>query len=74
LIKQSYDFHRHLVLESFGLKKPISLADERYVWMRLTAFIRRGDEFYFPVEFQIGRDAQSVPETSAQTTTDLSGW
>lgn len=53
LIKNSFDHYRHLILTSFGLKLPDTLREEQIIWVRLAAFIRRGDEFYFPTEFKV---------------------
>jgi hypothetical protein len=50
LIKISFDYHRHLVLEAFNLQPPDDLIAEQAIWVRLAAFVRRGDEFYFPAE------------------------
>jgi hypothetical protein len=50
LIKISFDYHRHLVLEAFNLQTPDDLIAEQATWVRLAAFVRRGDEFYFPAE------------------------
>jgi len=52
LIKNSFDRYRHLILTSFGLKLPDTISEEQIIWVRLAAFIRRGDEFYFPTEFK----------------------
>jgi hypothetical protein len=46
LIKNSFDFHRELVLEAFNLSNPDELIVEQAVWVKLLAFIRRGEEFY----------------------------
>ena len=43
LIKNSFDRYRHLILTSFGLKLPNTLRQEQIIWVRLAAFIRRGD-------------------------------
>lgn len=50
LIKNSFDYHRGLVLQAFDLQAPDELIAEQAVWVRLAAFVRRGDEFYFPVD------------------------
>lgn len=50
LIKNSFDYHRELVLKAFDLQTPDELIAEQAVWVRLAAFIRRGDEFYFPTD------------------------
>jgi len=62
LIKISFDYYRNLVLESFNLQTPDELITEQSLWVKLAAFIRRGDEFYFP------KDARksSEPETESE--------
>lgn len=50
LIKISFDFHRGLLLKKFNIIPPDSLALEQEVWVRLAAFIKRGDDFYFPAD------------------------
>lgn len=52
LIKVSFDYYRGLVLEAFNLKMPENLSEEQTVWIKLAAFIRRGDAFYFPEEYR----------------------
>ncbi|MGB0386980.1 MAG: hypothetical protein ACPGWR_19365 [Ardenticatenaceae bacterium] len=59
LIKNSFDRYRHLILTSFGLKIPDTISEEQIIWVRLAAFVRRGDEFYFPTEFM--RDTPGTP-------------
>jgi hypothetical protein len=48
LIEIAFDYHRHLVLEAFGLKQPPDLREEILLWWNLAKFIRRGDSFYYP--------------------------
>ena len=50
LIAIAYDFHRHQILLAFGLSRPTSLPEEQQIWIRLAAFLRRGDSFYFPAD------------------------
>jgi hypothetical protein len=57
LIKNSFDHHRGLVLKAFNLQTPDGLIEEQAVWVRLAAFVRRGDEFYFPVDV---REAEGI--------------
>lgn len=52
LIKVSFDYYRGLVLQAFNLRMPDSLSEEETVWVKLAAFIRRGDAFYFPEEYR----------------------
>jgi hypothetical protein len=56
LIKNSFDCHRALVLKAFNLKTPDKLIAEQAVWVQLAAFIRRGDEFYFPMDAREAED------------------
>jgi hypothetical protein len=48
LIASGFDLYRHELLRQFGIVPPARLADERDLWLRLSAFVRRGDDFYFP--------------------------
>ncbi len=50
LLRTYFDYHRDKVLEKFGLKRPDSLEDEKVMWYKLGAFLRRGESFYFPEE------------------------
>ncbi|MBM4423987.1 MAG: hypothetical protein FJ030_11445 [Chloroflexi bacterium] len=43
-----FDYNRDAVLAKFGLKRPDQIEDEKIVWYRLGAFLRRGESFYFP--------------------------
>ncbi|MBI3361812.1 MAG: hypothetical protein HY023_11955, partial [Chloroflexi bacterium] len=45
-----FDYYRGKVLERFGLALPDDLAQEKVIWLRLAAFLRRGEPFYFPAE------------------------
>lgn len=62
LIKQSFDYHRHLVLTAFKLPQPQHLLIERDVWIKLARFIRWGDEAYLLEAQAIARHYQE-PET-----------
>lgn len=57
IIMSSFDFHRELLLDAYGLRKPVSLDEEQRLWVKLTTFVRRGDAFYFPVEFAVGSES-----------------
>lgn len=48
LMHTYFDYDRDRVLEKFGLKRPVKIEDEKIVWYRLAAFLRRGESFYFP--------------------------
>lgn len=47
LITKAYDFYRLPVLQAFGLRIPDDLDEEYWAWTRLSAFLRRGEPFYF---------------------------
>lgn len=47
LIAQSFDLYRLPLLDAFDLARPADLDEEYWTWMRLTAFLRRGEPFYF---------------------------
>lgn len=48
-----FDYHRDAVLAKFNLKRPDALEDEKVVWFKLGAFLRRGESFYFPEESEM---------------------
>jgi len=50
LMRGYFDYHRDKVLAKFNLKRPDTLEEEKIVWYRLAAFLRRGESFYFPEE------------------------
>jgi hypothetical protein len=80
LIKNSFDYHRGLVLEAFDLEKPEDLLTEQAVWVRLATFVRRGEPFYFPADARKGAQAEEAEaEASAEppeppTATGLRRW
>jgi hypothetical protein len=47
LITQCFDFYRGDLLAAYGLERPATLQEERTIWLRLAAFLRRGEPFYF---------------------------
>lgn len=51
-MRTAFDYYRGSVLKRFNLRMPDDIADERVVWLKLAAFIRRGESFYFPTEFR----------------------
>lgn len=57
-ISIAFDYHRHLVLKKFGFKIPENLHDEQIIWLKLAAFLRRGDLFYWP-QNQISPESDS---------------
>ncbi len=48
LIAVSFDFYRGLVLAAYNLQTPVDLNAEYALWVKLAAFVRRGEPFYFP--------------------------
>ncbi|MGB0385073.1 MAG: hypothetical protein ACPGWR_09640 [Ardenticatenaceae bacterium] len=63
LVKNSFDSYRGLILASFKLKTPDTLSVEQILWVRLAAFIRRGDEFYFPIQFKESDDSDDSDDS-----------
>jgi len=51
-MRTAFDYYRGNVLRRFNLKMPSDIDDERVVWLKLAAFIRRGESFYYPSEFR----------------------
>lgn len=51
-MRTAFDYYRGNVLRRFNLKMPQDIEEERVVWLRLAAFIRRGESFYYPSEFR----------------------
>jgi len=47
-----FDYYRGNVLRRFNLTMPTDIEKERVVWLKLAAFIRRGESFYYPSEFR----------------------
>ena len=54
-MRTAFDYYRGDVLKRFNLKMPTDLEEERVLWLKLAAFIRRGESFYFPTEFRIDK-------------------
>jgi hypothetical protein len=52
LIKVSFDYYRGFVLQAFNLRTPDNLIDEQAVWVKLAAFLQRGEAFQFPEEYR----------------------
>ena len=52
MMRTAFDYYRGNVLERFNLKMPTDLEDERVLWLKLGAFIRRGESFYYPSEYR----------------------
>lgn len=53
MMRTAFDYYRGAVLQRFSLKMPNDLEEERVLWLKLAAFIRRGESFYFPAEYRI---------------------
>ena len=53
-MRTAFDYYRGNVLRRFNLKIPNDIEEERVVWLKLSAFIRRGESFYYPSEFRAG--------------------
>jgi hypothetical protein len=51
-MRTAFDYYRGNVLRRFNLRMPHDIDDERVVWLKLAAFIRRGESFYYPTEFR----------------------
>ena len=51
-LRTAFDYYRSRILLRFNLKLPDDLEQERVVWLKLAAFIRRGESFYYPSEFR----------------------
>jgi len=51
-MRTAFDYYRGNVLRRFNLKMPSNIEEERVVWLKLSAFIRRGESFYYPSEFR----------------------
>ena len=55
-VMSSFDLCRRTLLKEFGLPEPTSLLAERKAWRLLASFIRRGEDFYFPINIDIEDD------------------
>ena len=66
-VTQSFDLYRWRLLDQFGLARPDDLDDEYWVWMRLNAFLRRGEPFYFDMLERKGEDEESWPDPEDTT-------
>lgn len=51
-LRTAFDYYRGRILLRFNLKMPDDIEQERVVWLKLAAFIRRGESFYYPSEFR----------------------
>jgi hypothetical protein len=59
LIKQGFDLYRLDLLDALQIARPAELDEEYWVWMRLNAFLRRGEPFYY--EMLDLKDDQPAP-------------
>ncbi len=51
-LRTAFDYYRAQVLRRFDLKMPKDIEEERVIWLKLAAFIRRGESFYYPSEYR----------------------
>lgn len=51
-MRTAFDYYRGNVLRRFNLKMPGDIEEERVVWLKLSAFIRRGESFYYPSDYR----------------------
>jgi hypothetical protein len=51
-MRTAFDYYRGSVLRRFNLKMPDDLDEERVLWLKLSAFIRRGETFYYPSDYR----------------------
>jgi len=51
-LRAAFDCYRDRLLHRFNLRMPDDIEKERVVWLKLGAFIRRGESFYYPSEFR----------------------
>ena len=51
-LRTAFDYYRGRILRRFNLKMPDDIEQEQVVWLKLAAFIRRGESFYYPSEFR----------------------
>jgi hypothetical protein len=52
-LRTAFDYYRGQVLRRFNLRMPKDIEEERVLWLKLAAFIRRGESFYYPSEYPI---------------------
>jgi hypothetical protein len=48
LVAGAFDLYRRQLLRQMGFIAPPRLDQERDLWLRLAAFVRRGEDFYYP--------------------------
>lgn len=51
-MRTAFDYYRGSVLRRFNLTMPNDLEAERVLWLKLAAFIRRGESFYYPSDYR----------------------
>lgn len=52
-LQTAFDYYRGQVLRRFNLRMPKDIEEERVLWLKLAAFIRRGESFYYPSDYRI---------------------
>ena len=52
-LRTAFDYYRGQVLRRFNLRLPKDIEEERVLWLKLAAYIRRGESFYYPSEYRI---------------------
>lgn len=62
MIAQSFDLYRLSVLDAFDLARPEDLDEEYWIWTRLSAFLRRGEPFYFDLLPRAGEEEEEETE------------
>lgn len=77
LIGGAFDLYRHDLLRQFGRERPATLREERDVWRMLAAFIRRGEDFYYPAgsrsHAQVPDEMMEAPQTSVKPNSQEGG-
>lgn len=60
LTNMCWDFGRGKLAARYGLTRPDALLDEQKMWLRLGQFLRTGEGFYFPGEYEdsLGREEE----------------
>ena len=64
MVAQSFDLYRLHLLDMLGLARPDDLDEEYWTWLRLTAFFRRGEPFYFDMLPRAGEDDPGFEESA----------
>lgn len=72
LVMSCFDLFRGQLLAQYGLPKPSSLVAERRLWLLLAGFIRRGEDFYYPLEPEAVDDGAMLQQELGRHTYSLS--